>query len=136
MGQFSQKSLDRLNTCHPDLQHLFVEVVKNYDCAVICGHRNKEDQDEAVLSGKSQVEYPHSKHNSFLSLAVDVVPFPIDWNDTNRFYHFAGYVLGVAKELGIKVRWGGDWDGDLNFRDEKFRDFPHYELLGLSESSK
>jgi hypothetical protein len=26
-------------------------------------------------------------------LAVDVAPFPIDWHDLKRFYHFTGYVV-------------------------------------------
>ena len=60
---------------------------------------------------------------------MDAVPFPIDWNDKIRFYHFAGYVLGVAKTLGIKIRWGGDWNSNLNFKDEKFMDLPHFELV-------
>ncbi len=29
-----------------------------------------------------------------------------------RFYFFAGIVKGIAWELGIGVRWGGDWDSD------------------------
>ena len=31
----------------------------------------------------------------------------------------AGYVLAVADELDIEVRWGGDWDGDGASRDER-----------------
>ena len=62
-------------------------------------------------------------------MAVDVSPFPIDWNDANRFHHFAGYVLAVAQSLDIKIRWGGDWNGDLQFKTEKFRDLPHFELI-------
>lgn len=126
---FSEKSLQRLNTCHPDLQKLFAEVVKNYDCAILCGHRSEDEQNEAVLGGKSKLPWPSSKHNKTPSLAADVVPFPVDWGDSLRFYHFAGFVLATAKQLGIKVRWGGDWDGDLNLREERFRDLPHWELV-------
>lgn len=128
MNSFSGKSAERLATCHPDLQKLFNEVVLHYDCTVTCGHREKEEQDEAVRTGKSKLAWPNSKHNSFPSQAVDVVPFPIDWNDLTRFYHFAGFVLATAKRLGIRVRWGGDWNGDLKFKEEKFKDLPHWEL--------
>lgn len=129
MNKFSQKSLERLNTCHPDLQKVFNKVIENYDCTIICGHRGKDEQDEAVRLGNSKLEWPNSKHNQLLSLAVDVAPYPLDWNDTSRFYHFAGYVLAVANLMGVKLRWGGDWNGDLKFRDEKFKDLPHFELV-------
>lgn len=129
MNKFSAKSEERLATCHPDLQKIFNTVIKTYDCTVVCGHRSKDEQDEAVRTGNSKVSWPNSKHNSLPSKAVDVVPFPVDWNDTSRFYHFAGYVLAVANLMGVKLRWGGDWNGDLKFRDEKFKDLPHFELV-------
>jgi peptidoglycan L-alanyl-D-glutamate endopeptidase CwlK len=129
MPEFGAKSKERLLTCDDKLQQLFNEVIKHYDCTVVCGHRGKDDQEQAVREGKSKVAFPNSKHNKLPSKAADVVPFPIDWNDKIRFYHFAGYVLGVAKTLGIKVRWGGDWNSNLNFKDEKFMDLPHFELV-------
>lgn len=129
MSEFSGKSKERLATCHPELQRLFNEVVKHYDCTVTCGHRSKDEQDEAVRTGHSKLAWPNSKHNSLPSKAIDVVPFPIDWADTSRFYHFGGFVLAVAQQLGIKIRWGGDWNGNLQFRDEKFKDLPHFELV-------
>ena len=52
------------------------------------------------------MQYPNSKHNKLPSKAVDVAPYPIDWNDPDRFYHFAGYVRGIAEGMGIKIRWG------------------------------
>lgn len=129
MSNFSQKSVERLSQCHPELQRLFNEVIKDYDCTITCGHRGKEEQDEAVRTGHSKVSFPNSKHNSLPSQAVDVVPFPVDWNDLTRFYHFAGFVLATAKKLGIKIRWGGDWNGDLKFKEEKFKDLPHWEIV-------
>jgi hypothetical protein len=59
---------------------------------------------------------------------VDVIPLPFeDWKDREKFCVFAGMVLGVAATMGVKLRWGGDWDGDLNTREEKFSDMPHFE---------
>lgn len=63
------------------------------------------------------------------SLAVDVAPYPIKWNDYLRFYAFAGFVLGTATEMGIKIRSGMDWDSDREFNDQSFHDLPHYELV-------
>lgn len=128
--KFSLISQNKLNTCHPDLQTLFNEVIKYYDCSIICGHRNELEQNEAFRTGRSKLKFPNSKHNQVPSLAVDVVPYPVDWNDHKRFYHFAGFVLGLAHTLNIKIRWGGDWDSDLQFKDEKFLDLPHFELVG------
>ena len=128
MPSFSQRSINNLQTCHDDLIKLFEEVIRHYDCAVICGHRSKEDQDKAYHEGKSKLRYPLSKHNKMPSLAVDVVPYPIAWDDLDRFYHFVGFVTGVAKTLGINIRSGLDWDGDLNFKDQNFLDAPHFEL--------
>jgi len=132
MPQFGKRSRERLETCHPKLQELLNEVVKNYDCSVLQGNRSKEEQDEYFNTGRSKVQYPNSKHNSMPSLAVDVAPYPIDWENTNRFYHFAGYVLGIADKLGIDLRWGGDWDSDKDFSDQTFNDLPHFELRNVS----
>jgi peptidoglycan L-alanyl-D-glutamate endopeptidase CwlK len=129
MPSFSQRSRDELGTCHPDLIKLFSEVVKYYDCSVICGYRDKEAQDIAFHDGKSKLQYPHSPHNSYPSNAADVVPCPIDWNDRVKFVHFAGFVQATAKQLGIKIRWGGDWTQDNNLKNDSFVDLPHFELV-------
>lgn len=130
MPKFSKVSQDRLKTCDQRLQDLFNEVIKNYDCSIICGHRGQADQDKAYNEGKSKIKWPNGKHNSNPSRAVDVAPYPIDWNDTKRFYHFAGYVKATADQMGIKIRWGGDWDSDNDFKDNSFNDTPHFELIG------
>ena len=44
MPRFGRTSLKRLNTCDEDLQALFKEVVKYFDCSVIEGHRNEARQ--------------------------------------------------------------------------------------------
>lgn len=128
MATFSEKSLERLSSCDGRLQRLFLEVVKHYDCTVICGHRGAQEQTEAVRSGHSKLSFPKSKHNSLPSKAVDVIPFPVDWNDIKRFMHFAGFVSGVAKSMNIEIRWGGDFNEDLNFKNDNFFDAPHFEI--------
>lgn len=128
MLHFSIASNKALDTAHPNLQRLFREVAKHVDCTVLCGHRDKIGQDAAVAAGKSKTPWPTSKHNKVPSLAVDVVPYPIDWGNRERFFHFAGFVKGIAAGLGIRVRWGGDWDGDNDFRDQTFDDLPHFEI--------
>lgn len=128
MPKFSKSSDDKLNTCHPLLQTLFREVVKHYDCTIICGHRGEKEQNEAFENGYSKLKFPMSKHNSMPSRAVDVMPFPLSWTDKSRHLHFAGYVQATADRLGIKVRWGGNFDGDQNL-DNGFMDRPHWEIV-------
>ena len=128
MAKFGQRSLDNLAECHQDLQAVFNRVIVTIDCSVIEGVRNAAEQDKLYRAGLSKLRYPSSRHNQTPSTAADVVPYPIDWDDYRRFYLFAGFVLGTAVELGIKLRWGGDWNGDWHWRDQVFHDLPHFEL--------
>jgi peptidoglycan L-alanyl-D-glutamate endopeptidase CwlK len=132
MPQFSTTSKQKLSECHPELQRLFEEVVKRYDCTIICGHRSMAEQTRLYEIGASKVR--SGKHNSTPSMAVDVAPWfsekpHIRWEDSASWYHFVGYVRGVADMLGIKIRVGADWDGDNDVRDQKFNDLPHIELV-------
>lgn len=129
MAKFSELSQSRLATCDERLQRVFREVIKHYDCTVLCGHRDEASQMEAYRSGHSKLRFPQSKHNSFPSRAVDVVPCPIEWKDKGRFLHFAGFVLGIAKGMGINLRCGVDFNGDFNFNNDNFFDGPHFELI-------
>jgi len=130
MPSFSPVCLERLGTCDARLQLLFNEVVRGFDCVIIEGHRGKEGQDKAVAEGRSQKVWPHGEHNSVPSKAVDVMPTPIVWDDKLRATYFAGYVLGVADKLGIKIRWGGDWNGKHDPSHNTFADLGHFELIG------
>ena len=143
MPKFGRTSRKHLETCHPDLQTLFNAVITVVDCSVTCGYRNKEDQEKAFNSGNSKVHYPHGKHNSNPSTAVDVYPYPIDFNNLSRFYYLAGWVLAKAEilrnvgEITNKIRWGGNWKGlnngkidfSYNMRKDVLNDLPHYELI-------
>ena len=132
MPSFSSASRERLNTCHPDLQRLFNTVVENYDCTIMEGVRSLETQKEYLRTGKTRtLNSKHLRASDGYSHAVDVAPYPIDWDDRDRFYHFAGYVLGVADILGIEIRWGGDWDSDKELHDQTFYDLPHFELVNV-----
>ena len=126
MPKFSKSSLGKLSTCDERLQKLFNEVIKHFDCKVTEGHRTIEQQIIYVNEGKSKTM--NSKHLTEPSLAVDVYPFPIDFKDTKRFYYFAGFVKGIASQLEIPIRWGGDWDSDTDLHDQNFNDLPHFEI--------
>lgn len=141
MPGFGAVSMSRLETCHPDLIRLFAEVVRVMDCTIIEGHRTTARQTELVAQKKSKTH--DSKHLALPSRAVDVAPYPIEWPDQmnrktttevervqawGRWYLFAGIVFKTAEQMGIGVRWGGSWDGDMDPRGNKFVDLLHWEL--------
>ena len=128
MPKFGTRSRNALHSCDEKLIKVFNEVIKTVDCSVLEGHRNKVKQDKYYKEGKSKVKYPFGRHNKQPSMAVDVAPYPIDWDDRERFHLFAGFVLGIAKSMGINLRWGGDWNQNWFVDDNKFDDFPHFEL--------
>jgi peptidoglycan LD-endopeptidase CwlK len=121
MPSFSSASKQKLDECVPELQILFNEVVKGFDCTILCGHRDKAAQDKAVHDGVSKAPWPTSKHNPFPSEAVDVMPYPLEWNNTERLMEFSQYVKAKARELSIDIQWGGDF--------KKFFDGPHWEVV-------
>ena len=128
MAKFGRNSRTRLATCDKQLQKLFNEVVKYFDCSVLVGFRGENEQNTAYKSGHSKVRWPNGKHNSKPSTAVDVAPYPIDWEDRERFIYFGGFVKGYAFRMGIPLRWGGDWDNDTSLSDNKFDDLVYFEL--------
>ena len=128
MPYFGRKSKERLNTCDSNLQKVFNEVIKHVDCSVLEGHREKDRQNKLFKEGKTKVKYPDGRHNRQPSSAVDVTPYPVDWKDRERQTLFAGFVIGVASQMDINIRWGGDWDQDFQVVDNRFDDFPHFEL--------
>ena len=130
MPKFGARSKNALHSCDERLIKVFDEVIKTVDCSVLEGHRGQSKQDKYYEEGKSKVKYPSGRHNKLPSMAVDVAPYPIDWDDRERFHLFAGFVLGIAKSMGINLRWGGDWNQNFEVDDNKFDDFPHFELKG------
>lgn len=126
MPKFSKASAAKLATCHPDLQKIFNEIIKIHDCTIICGARTLEEQQKAFKGGFSKLDgiTKKSKHqissDQPLSLAVDVLPYPIKWDDASGHAIFARAVKVTAEQLKIKIKWGGDFKG--------FVDRPHWEL--------
>jgi peptidoglycan LD-endopeptidase CwlK len=140
MPNFSTSSKQKLATCHQDLQRLFNEVIKHYDCIVIEGARSDFDQQKAFKEGKSKIDGIKKRGNHQVdsknpySRAVDIAPYPLDWNDKDSFNHFAGFVRATAISMGIKIRWGGNWNNDNNLKANKFDDLPHFEIIASSKT--
>ena len=128
MPRYSNKSKERLASCDERLQDVFNEVINYVDCSILEGHRSKERQNKLYDENRTKVKYPNGRHNSSPSKAVDVTPYPVDWEDRERQTLFAGFVLGLARNMRIRLRWGGDWDMDFQVMDNRFDDFPHFEV--------
>jgi len=154
MSALSLNSTVQKNSCCEKLQAVITVVTSFINTTVIEGFRDKAKQDTAILKGASKTPWPNSKHNQKPSLAVDMLPYftegvHLRWqnkadllkklksqdpetlellNTILNLYHFAGIVKGVGMAQGTEIRWGGDWDGDLDFRDQDFDDVPHYEV--------
>ncbi len=129
MAHYGKRSLDRLATCDIRLRMVFHRVIQFYDVQILWGHRNEAEQNEAFDCKASKKRWPDSKHNSQPSKGIDAVPYPIDWEDRERFFYLAGIVRAVAASMGIELRWGGDWDSDEDFKDQTFNDLGHWEIV-------
>jgi peptidoglycan L-alanyl-D-glutamate endopeptidase CwlK len=130
MPKFGAASKRNLATCDPKIQRLLNEAIKYVDFSVTCGNRGGIAQTEAYENGFSSVQWPESKHNAMPSKAADVAPYAngILWDDLEGFTLLAGIIKGISLMLGINIRTGTDWDGDLVVKEHSFKDRPHIEL--------
>lgn len=109
---------------HPDIKRLMIEAIKDtpIDFTVIETVRTLRKQKEYYAKGKSRTL--RSRHRpecnkSKMCEAIDIAPYPIDWNNLKRFRILADHIKEKAQELNIPITWGGDW---------QFVDMPHFEL--------
>jgi len=133
MANFGYASRERLDQCHWQLQVLMERVVQIRDISVVCGIRGRKDQNDMFASGNSKLKWPDGKHNvtseEQLSEAVDIVPWPEQYSDPMTMIHVAGIVMGIAAEMNIPIRWGGDWNRNSDLRDQEFIDLWHFEVI-------
>lgn len=129
MYKFSKRSLDNLYNVDARLVKICNELIKRIDFTVIEGHRSLERQMELYKKGASQIDgvTKKGKHNYLPSLAIDIIPYkkghnPFDGSKESdkMFKELAKEFKAVAKELDIKVTWGGDW--------KSLVDKPHFQL--------
>ena len=149
MYKFGEKSLEKLNTCHEDLQKILLLAisVSNVDFGISEGHRPVERQNQLFREGKSKIDgiNKKGKHNYKPSGAADFYIYHPDIEmrrkmayDKNHLSYVAGVIQASAEMLyneGIikhKIRWGGNWDSDgvIAF-DQSFLDMPHVEIVEI-----
>lgn len=147
----SQKSLDKLVGVDERLQRVVKRAIQltKQDFMVLEGVRTREQcminygngrtVAQCVAKGvPAQYANPNAAkvtwlNNPFASKhcdgkAVDLVPYPVDWNDLKKFDAIAKAMLQAAKELGIPIRWGADWNSNGRPREKGETDSPHFEI--------
>ena len=100
------------------------------DFTVLEGVRSIERQRRLVQIGASKtLKGKHLIQPDGWGHAVDIAPYPIDWQDHGRFYILNGLMRAAASIEGVDIRTGADWDNDGLIQDQSFHDLPHYELV-------
>ena len=104
MPRLGKRSKKRLEGVDSRLIDLLERVCKYFDITVIEGKRSQERQNMLVEQGKSKTKF--GKHVQ--GKAVDIAPYPIDWNARDDFHYLGGFVLCIATQMGLNIRLCGD----------------------------
>lgn len=105
--------------------------ISEVDFGVLEGLRTLERQRELYSQGRGnhgKIVTWTMKSRHLEGKAVDLVPYPLDWNDLEKFDKIAKAMFKAAKEQDVNLRWGADWDMDGNYREKGEYDSPHFEL--------
>lgn len=137
MFKWSKRSNAIIQSCDERLQRVVNRALsfQHLDITCIEGYRTIERQQELYRLGKSKLDgiENKSKHNFSPSYAIDIAPITpgkgIDWDNKFAFHILAGLMFAAAGDEGVRIRWGGDWDGDFSNTDQTFNDLPHFELM-------
>lgn len=132
-------SLAMLNGVHPRMIRVVKRAIEltSQDFKVLCGVRTLAEQKKLYAQGRTTpgnivtwtLKSRHLPAADGFGHAVDLVPYPVDWNDLSKFDAMAKAMFAAAKELGIQIRWGADWDADGKPREKGESDSPHFELV-------
>lgn len=118
--KLNQRSVDRLQGVHPDLQRVV------YRAAEITGHpfiiteglRTLERQRSLVAAGASKTMKSRHITGHAIDLAA-MVGDEVRW-DWPLYNQLAAVMKEAAQIEGVPIEWGGDW--------RTFRDGPHFQL--------
>jgi peptidoglycan L-alanyl-D-glutamate endopeptidase CwlK len=113
---------------HPMLKLVVDEVIKTVDFSILDGSRGRAEQERAFRAGHSKVHFGDSAHNWSPSIAMDLTPYPLDYDNLASFRRLAKAIMAAGKLHAVPLRWGADWDMDGDWKDERFLDWGHFEL--------
>ena len=140
MGGFSKRSLDNLIGVHPNLIKIMKEAIKDspVDFTITEGLRTTARQKQLYAQGRTTPGIRVTQKNGVTSKsnhqakkdgfghAVDLYPYyngAVQVSDKEvipKLKLIAVHIKAVAKCLGLKITWGGDWKTPY--------DPPHFEL--------
>lgn len=146
--KFSQNSLNRLATVHPDMQRVAHRAIElsSIDFSITQGRRTLDEQKRLYGKGRTAAQCraagvpeayakPNEKQvtwtlrsNHLSGNAIDVAPYingRLEYDDNGKlglWPKIAKAFKDAARELGVPIEWGGDWT--------KTKDRPHFELVG------
>lgn len=143
--KWNERSQTQLATLVPDLRVVMTDALRMSDVPfqLVQGGRTIEQQREYFKAGKSKVNpdayanaadlYAAAKHvtgpGAPLARAVDII---IDLKDkgydVKHLAYVAGMMMAAARQRGIKVRWGANFDRDKELFEQAFIDAPHFEI--------
>ena len=131
--ELGKTSLARLQGVDETLVNVVKRAIEisEVDFTVLEGVRTLERQRELYAQGRTapgKIVTWTMKSRHIEGKAVDLVPYPLDWNDLEKFNKIKDAMFQAAKELDVNLRWGADWDGDGNYREKGEYDSPHFEI--------
>ena len=126
-------SLARLKGVDEQLVNIVKRAIEisEVDFTVLEGVRTLERQRELYAQGRTapgKIVTWTMKSRHIEGKAVDLVPYPLDWNDLEKFNKIKDAMFQAASEQDVNLRWGADWDGDGKYREKGEYDSPHFEL--------
>lgn len=136
--KLGKRSLENLRGVEPRLISVVLRaiVLTKQDFSVTCGIRSREEQRKLYAQGRTApgpivawtLNSRHFPDADGYGRAVDLAPYPVDWDDLSKFDEIARAMFQAAKDLDVKIRWGADWDQDGKPRERGESDSPHFEL--------
>lgn len=134
------RSRAKLQGVHPDLVRVAERAIKitPQDFAVLEGVRTPERQRELYAQGRTKpgpkvtwtLNSNHFKRPDGYGHAIDVgawVDGKVDFG-TGRYIPIIRAFMEAARELGVNVRSGADWDQDGRFMEKGETDLGHFEV--------
>lgn len=92
-----------------------------------CVVRTPSDQNRLYAKGLSNATGGQSPHQ--YGLAFDLIHGTKGWELSQLQWDIVRHVVfETAASCGVKLRWGGDWDGDGDIHDQRLYDPAHFEL--------
>ena len=141
MFALSQRSQDRLVGVHPNQSKVVKRAIEltTVDFVVIEGVRTRARQAELYAQGRTKpgpkvtwtMNSRHIPAGDGYGHAVDLGPIKdgqVDWNNSAGFTAINAAMMSAARELGVPLRWGKDWDGDGIVGEKGEGDSPHWEI--------